>query len=131
MGVRFPSIASTTFVGPLPASGAETVILTSPPLTLPLDFSQVIILWGCSILAGTGTTQFLFQLRRGTTAAGALLNPQSWGVQITAGNPDSCSGVYVDTPGAVTGQQYSLTAIQTGATAAGTFRDGSIVAFAL
>lgn len=131
MGVRFPSIASTTFVGPLPANANETVILTTPPLNISLDFSQIIIEWACDILAGTGTTALVFRLRRGTTAAGALINAAAWTHTLAAGNTAVMSGVYVDTPGAVAGQQYSLTVVQTAATAAGTFNDGALLAFAL
>lgn len=131
MGVRFNSIASTTFVGPLPASAVETVILTTPLLNPALDFSQVFILWACDILAGTGTTALVFRLRRGTTAAGALVNAAAWTHTLAAGNSAVVTGCYPDSPGAIAGQQYSLTVSQTGATAAGTFNDGSLIAFAL
>ncbi len=131
MGVRFPSIASSTFVGPLPASAAETVILTTPPLNISLDFSQIFLQWACDILAGTGTTALVFRLRRGTTAAGTLINAAAWTHTLAAGNSAVLSGAYFDTPGAVAGQQYSLTVSQTGAAAAGTFNDGALLAFAL
>jgi len=42
MGVRFPSVSSTTFIGPLPASAAETALITSPTLNLSLD-NQVVM----------------------------------------------------------------------------------------
>lgn len=131
MGVRFPQIASTTFVGPLPASAAETVILTTPPLNISLDFSQIIIQWACDILAGASTTSLVFRLRRGTTVAGTLINAAAWTHTLAAAASAVMSGVYVDTPGAVAGQQYSLTVVQTAATGAGTFNDGCLLAFAL
>lgn len=131
MGVRFPSIASSTFVGPLPANANETVILTTPQLNISLDFSQIFILWACDILAGTTTSALVFRLRRGTTVAGTLINAAAWTHTLAAGNSAAISGAYFDTPGAVAGQQYSLTVSQTAATAAGTFNDGSILAFAL
>lgn len=131
MGVRFPSVASTTFIGPIPANATETVILTTPPLTLSLDFSQVILLWSCSILAGTSTTSFVFRIRRGTTAAGTTIFQTSWPFTIAAGSTFSGGGSYVDTPGAVAGQQYSFTLVQTAATVAGTYNDGALIAFAL
>lgn len=131
MGVRFPSQQSATFVGPLPASAAETVILTSPPLNISLDFATILIQWACDILAGTGTTALVFRLRRGTTTAGTLVNAAAWTHTLAAGNTAVMSGCYFDTPGAVAGQQYSLTVVQTAATGAGTFNDGALLAFAL
>lgn len=131
MGVRFPQVASNVFVGPLPASAVETVILVSPPLNISLDFSQIVLLWACQILAGTGTTALVFRLRRGTTAAGTLVNVAPWTLTLAAAANGIASGAYPDTPGAVAGQQYALTCSQTGATAAGTFVDGSLIAFAL
>lgn len=131
MGVRFPSVQSNTFIGPLPASGAETVVLTTPPLTLTLDFAQVILLWAFTFVAGTGTTSCSFRLRRGTTVSGALINLQVPNAPAVAAANANYSGTYFDTPGAVAGQQYSLTIVQNGATAAGTFPDGALIAFAL
>ena len=131
MGVRFPSVASNTFIGPLPASVAETIVLTTPPLTLPLDFSQVFLFWFANMTAGTGTNTLSFRIRRGTTLTGALLGAPPWSIAIAAGNAGFHSGCYIDTPGAVAGQQYSLTVVQTTATAAGTWADGNLVAFAL
>lgn len=131
MGVRYPSQASNTFVGPLPASAAETIILTSPPLNISLDFSQIFIHWACNILAGTGTTALVFRLRRGATIGVTQVFAAVWTHTLAAGSTAVLSGSYFDTPGAVAGQQYSLTVSQTAATGAGTFNDGAILAFAL
>lgn len=130
-GVRFPFVASTTFVGPLPANANETVILTTPPLNIPLDFAQIIIEWSCNITGGTGALAHVFRIRRGTTAGGLLVNAVGWQHIAAAAVVRTHSGQYVDTPGAVAGQQYSLTVVQTGVTAAGTFNDGVIFAYAL
>jgi len=131
MGVRFPSVATTAFIGPLPASAAETICATTPPLTIPLDFSQVILLWSFTFLAGTGTTGFSMRIRRGTTTGGAQVGGHSWDFTIAAAASSCYGGAYVDTPGAVAGQQYTLTCVQTGATGAGTGEDVSLIAFAL
>ena len=131
MGVRFPSAFSTTFVGPLPANATETVVLTTPALTLPLDSAPVFFMWCAEINAGTGTTVFAFRIRRGTTTAGAFIGLQPWNLLASVGNAPMQSGCYVDTPGAVGGQQYSLTVVQTGATVAGVWNDGALLAFAL
>ncbi len=131
MGVRFPSVATTTIVNALPASGAETVILTTPPLNLALDFEQIFIFWYCTLFLGTGTATLLTSLRRGTTVAGALLTSGLSPLTVTAGNNEMVSGCFIDTPGAVAGQQYSLTMAQNIATVAGTLRDVCMIAFAL
>jgi hypothetical protein len=131
MGVRFPSIATNTFIGPLPANATETVVLTTPLLTLPIDGAQIFLFWCGCINAGTGTTVITYRIRRGTTAAGANIALGVWTQLTTVGNAAMLSGCYFDTPGIVAGQQYSLTAAQTGATAAGVWIDGALLAFAL
>lgn len=131
MGVRFPSVASTTFIGPLPANATEVIVLTTPPLNIPLDFAQVLIFWYFSIVCGTGTSGLQPHLRRGTTTGGTQINSGTGGIQATAGAAGTLSGFFVDTPGAVAGQQYSLGVAQIGATAAGVFEEGCVIAFAL
>jgi hypothetical protein len=131
MGVHFPSVSSTTFIGPLPASATETVVLTTPPINLSLDNAQVIIHWFVDILAGTNAASHIMRIRRGTTTGGTLIGASAWFNSVTAGNQVSASGTYVDTPGVVGGQQYSLTIVQSAATGAGTFNDGALVAYVL
>ncbi len=130
MGVRFPTVASTTIIASVPASGAETVVVTTPPLNIPLDFAQIIILWCVEVLIGTGTTVELQRLHRGTTTAGAQVNVAG-SYTVGGGNRWTFTGCYVDTPGAVAGQQYSLSLSGTGTTGAWTTEDVSLIAFAL
>lgn len=130
MGVRLGSVSSTTFVGPLPASAAETVILTSPPISLPIDNAQVLLSFFFVMSAGATVTAFTFRLRRGTTNAGALVSAATWNIDTTAGLRYMPSGCYVDSPGIVAGQQYSLTVVQFGASGAGVFQDGCLTALA-
>lgn len=131
MGVRYPTVATKTFIGPLPASAVETIILTTPPLNLTLDFSQVQIFWYATMTAGTGTSSLIFQLRRGTSLTSPQINAANWAHTLAAASSAVMSGCYFDVPGPVAGQQYTLTVSQTGATAAGTFNDGALLAFAL
>lgn len=131
MGVRFPSQASNTFVGPLPANATETVILSSPPLNISLDFSQVMIFWACNILAGATTTALVFKLHRTASTLSPNVFAAAWTHTLAAASSAVMSGCYFDTPGAVAGQQYFLTVSQTAATGAGTFNDGALLAFAL
>jgi hypothetical protein len=131
MGVRFPSVASNTFVGPLPASAAETVVLTTPPINEPVDNAQVLFVWQATIITGTSQTAVRFGLRRGTTTAGPLLGTGQWIYAIAAALQGTYGGCYFDLPGIVAGQQYSLTYIQQGATVAGTWNDGCLIAMVL
>lgn len=131
MGVRFPSVASNTFVGPLPANATETVVLVTPPINEPIDNAQVILLWMADILAGTSTTSHQYRIRRGTTTAGATVNPNSWQSAVAAGAFLAMSGCYFDFPGIVAGQQYCLTVVQGAASAAGTWQDGCLLAMVL
>lgn len=131
MGVRFPSVATTTFIGPLPANATETVILTTPPINEPIDNAQVILYWMAAITAGTSVTGHNFRIRRGTTTAGAVIGANAWTFTTVATNNTVVSGCYVDLPGIVAGQQYSLTVIQQAATVAGTFNDGCLIAMVL
>jgi len=131
MGVRFPSVASTAIANALPATAAETVICVTPPLTIPLDFAQIFLSWMAAIQSQTGTTTLQMRIRRGITTAGALVGAALWSQQSGAGNNALMSGFYVDTPGAVGGQQYCLTCAQNTATVAGTVADVSLIAFVL
>jgi len=131
MGVRLATVFSTTFIGPLPANATETLVLTTGPISMALDNAQVILLWFACILAGTSVTSHVFRIRRGTTTAGAALNANPWQNAAIAAAQTTSSGVYVDSPGVVAGQQYSLTVVQTAATVAGTFEDGCLMAIVL
>lgn len=131
MGVRFPSAFSNAFIGPLPASNAETICFTTPPLTLPFDGAQVFILGYFTWTAGTGNTTTGFLCRRGATLTGALVSAANDAAQAVVGGPNSFASVWADVPGAVGGQQYTLTISQFGASAAGTFRNGGLLAFVL
>lgn len=130
MGVRFPSQGSNTIVNTTLVTTAETVLFTTPGLNISLDFSQVLIFWWIMLTIGTGTTSFVPSIRRGTTTAGTRITLGA-ATTVTAGNAVSLSGCYPDIPGAVAGQQYSLTGTQNAATANGTVSDGALIVFAL
>ncbi len=130
MGVRLPSVASTTILASVPATGAETVIATSPPINISLDFAQVLIWWYVNTGSGATTTAITARIRRGTTLAGALVNIAS-AVLVTAAAGSELTGCYPDTPGAVAEQQYSLTLSGTGTTGAMTTSDVAIIVFML
>lgn len=130
MGVRFPSVASNALIGIYGATGAETIVCTTPPLVLPLDSAQVIILWYVSFATGTGTTAVQPVIRRGTVLTAPRINGAA-NVVVTAALDAELSGWYIDTPGVASGVQYSLSLFATGTTGAATGRDQAIMAFVL
>lgn len=131
MGARFPSVVSTTFVGPLPANATETVVILSPPFSPSIDSSLVMIQWFFSYQAGVANNFAQYRLRRGTTAASTLLNAGTWAFTTAAGATSTGSGVYVDQLAGLAGQQYALTLIQGNATGPGTFQDACLLVFSL
>lgn len=131
MGVRNPSTFSTTFIGPLPASAVETLCLTTGPIEGPIDNAAAILLWTASITPGTSTTSLVFRLRRGPLVTSPLVNLSTFSFTTVAANLLTVSGCYVDLPGVVAGQQYSLTVVQTADTVAGVWVDGALIAMVL
>lgn len=131
MGVRFPTIGSTVISNSVIGNaGAEGAVCILPPFNITLDFAQIFLFWYFVASTGTATTAYTMRLRRGSGATGALVNVASF-VTESAGVNVSLSGCYQDTPGAVAGQQYSLTCTPSGATAAGAVLDVALLAVAL
>ena len=131
MGARFPSAFTTNALTNVPASGAETVILTTSPLTLPFDGTIVFLVWYCSQTIGTGTTAGTVRIRRGTAASAPAVTPVAVPLTVVAGNLFAFSGVNVDVIPGPTQPQYSLTLTGTGTTGAWTNQDQALLAFAL
>lgn len=130
MGVRYPSVQSNTLVNASVGINTETVVVTSPPLNIPLDFATVFLVWFMLHTVGTTAVTTQYRLRRGTAITGALINV-SQAITAVAGNIILGSGCYFDVPGAVAGQQYSLTCIDPASTVAGAIQDACLLAFAL
>lgn len=131
MGVRFPSVSSTTLVNTALVNAAETIMLTSPPLNLAVDFEQILIFWSiCLNVVGASTTLAQVKIRRGTTAGGTQVNVNATTLA-TPANQFFMSGCYIDTPGAVAGQQYTVTLAMLSATANSNANDGCIILFGL
>lgn len=130
MGVRFPSIGTSTRITNTIVAGTDTLIVTTSPLTPSLDFGQIFLFWYVILTAATGATAYTLSLRRGALITSTLINIASL-VTTAAGNGLALSGCYVDTPGAISGQQYSVSVVPTGASAATTVTDAALIAFAL
>ncbi len=122
MGVRWATVFSTTIVNATIVTTAETIVVTTPPINLTLDGALVLLMWYVNALAGAGTTNWTYLLRRGTLVASPLINV-NFSENATAAVGISRGGSYVDSPGLVAEQQYSLTLTQSGATGNATVRD--------
>jgi hypothetical protein len=131
MGVRFPSGAGGYNGTVLPANNTETLVATSTPLILPFDNAIVFLLMMLNILAGTGTTSISLSIRLGPLITSPLLGAP-FVHTLAAGNSASIPlNTQHNSAGAAGPLQYSMTVIQTGATAAGTVNLASVMAFAL
>lgn len=131
MGVRFPSVFAINGGAANVAINAETAIAFTPPLTLPLDGATVFIFWYMTHTIGTAATSTQYQIRRGVGTSGAAVNASGIAFPATAGQKVFHSGCYFDTPGAVTGIQYSLTCFDPGSTGLGAVQDSVMLVFAL
>jgi hypothetical protein len=130
MGVRFPSVQSNTLLNASVGINVETPVCTTPPLNLPLDNAVVLLFWYIVHFIGTTAATTRYLIRRGTTIAGTLVNVSA-NLTGTAGNQVLGSGFYFDTPGAVAGQQYTLSCIDPASTVAGGIADAALLAFVL
>ena len=130
MGVRFPSVASRTIVGPVPASSAEFIVALCPPLPIPGDNDSVLIHWYFTMTVGTGTTLLQVRVRRGVDTSGIALGGGGWIAAATAGNTSVVAGYFPDNPGAAGAVSYVLTMQQFTATAAGVLNDACLFAYA-
>ena len=116
-GGRLPFAFSNTSIANA-ALAAETVVVTTPPLNPGLDFSFILIFfqWTGAPIGTTGNGVTM-QARRGTAVAGTLVLGGSPVFTVVAGNNFTGFAMWVDTPGAVAGQQYSGTISVNAATA--------------
>ena len=111
---------------------SETVIVTSPKLTLPFHTCRTIVLaWG-QLTTGTGTTAVTPRIRRGTTNGDPLVGEANGEqVKVAAGNTEP---FFICVSEALEGKesvQYCFTLAQTGATADGTCVQAAILTLIL
>lgn len=129
MGVRFPFVYSTTYLGGGWNNPAQ-LLCTTPPLIPPFDNTAVIVLWSLDGTIGTGGTGVKVQLYRGASVASPTFYTSA-NFTVVAGNTYSFSGMFIDTPGLGSGMQYSLGTILTGESSSGVVNDCAIAAFVL
>lgn len=107
------SIAATALV-----TTAETVLVTSAPISLEGQ-TPLLTIWGMvAWTVGTGTTSATVRIRRGSLTGAAILTMT--GVTVAAGNVVSIPFLVTDQPGDVADQVYVATVAQAAATANGT-----------
>lgn len=64
--------ASNTIIAN-PASGAETVLIATPLVSIPKDAVQVLLLFEIVLTTGTGTNSLIWKILRGAAVGGTQL----------------------------------------------------------
>jgi hypothetical protein len=109
---------------------AETVIVSSGPVTAPRQSVNVCVFAWAQLTTGTGTTSVTPRIRRGTAAAGTLVgeaNAQE--VLAAAGTTEKYFMLECEDRSNVATVDYSLTLTQAGASANGAALHGGILVF--
>ncbi len=110
MGVKNASVFSNTIVNASIATTVETIVVTTPPINQPLDGALVLLFATVYVNPiGAAASTILIRFRRGPLVTSPLVNVGVLGTTVTAGGIVAPSAAYFDAPGAVAGQQYSLT----------------------
>lgn len=130
MGVRLPSVASKVLANAALAGNGEAPVLISPPLNLSIDFEQVLIFCYFNITPGASTTGVTGRIRRGVDATGTLITLANT-ITVVAANSYQLAMMYIDTPGAAAGVQYTMTGQTIAQTVQATIADGCIIVMAL
>lgn len=119
---EFTNTATTTLV-----TTAETAVLTMTGISTRGPSDQVGIEGQVQITPGTAATGARIRVRRGNGLTGAVVGSIQ-DIPVTAAVLNSAPFSVVDTPGEVAGQAYTVTVVQTAATANGsvTYASGAI-----
>lgn len=104
---------------------AETAAVTSDPISPTSDGAELTIAGVVNITTGASTTAVVVRVRRGAGVAGALVGETETHTLAAAAQASIPFGV-TDFPGAVSGQQYTVTVVQTAATGNGTINNAYI-----
>jgi hypothetical protein len=114
-----------TATGVTVTTTTETVVATLPPITAQAG-QPVDLLADADLTTGTGVTAVTFNIRRGTTTSGTLV--QAIGPVAASASTRIAQVVEaIDTQNSdIAGQQYVITVVQAGATGNGTANYGEI-----
>lgn len=110
---------TTTLANTATVTTAETVVQLSPALSVTYDNDMVGVTGTVDFTTGTATTAVTVRCRRGNGITGTVVGTaevDTLGAAVSA----PISFDFLDTPGAVAGQVYSITIQATAATGAGT-----------
>lgn len=113
-----------------PPLAAETVVCTCGPISPINDTAQILLLWFVEFTVGTSGTSAKVLLRRGASTSSTLINVGQAST-VVAANLVRFGGSYMDAPGAVAEQLYSLTLTIGAGAAASTVSDVSLIACCL
>lgn len=106
---------------------AETIAITSNPLTQERPGVSYLIKAWAQVTTGTNITTMLSKIRRGTTTSGTQVNESNViTVGAAAGSNEVFTAWAFDTPGDVSAMQYSFTLTQAGADGNGTILQSGI-----
>ncbi len=109
---------------------AETIVVTSDPITISPGAKRVLLVGYVQITTGAGTTALVPRVRRGPALADALVgeaNPQAAAASVN----DRLMVLVVDDNPGEGKRQYSLTVVQTAASGNGNVTAAALVAIAL
>ena len=130
MGVRFPSVWSTTALNPT-GTGGEIIVCTTPFLTLPIDSAAVIILWTLSYTNGATAIAPVINIRRGPTTTSALVQGTGTIGAPAASSGAEYSGAFIDPSTGASAPQYSIGFNNSNSGTSVAFSNMSLIAFAL
>jgi len=110
----------------------ETVLVSSPRITIPKDATRIVV-WGYGQLTtGAGTTAVTPRIRRGAAITDALVGlATAENVKAAAGSTEAFFLLVAEELGARDSVRYSFTLQQTAATGNGTALQGTIAVFVL
>lgn len=129
MGVRFPSVGSTT-AGTPSAPPSEWIAATSPPINQSIDGQVFLIIWSITYLGGAVGPQIAYNIRRGPLTSSTLITSGQVCTEVASVRYQR-SGNTLDSPGIVANLQYSLSCNISNAATAVTVQDVSILVLAL
>lgn len=131
MGVRLPFVSTTAIVNTNVVTTAETLIATAPPFSPSFDGTVCRIDFYGDWLAGASVTSVTLRLRRGPLVTSPTVFAHDLVFVQTAAAQGFATFFYVDQPGSIGGQQYSVSAIFNAATANSTIQDVCMTVMAL
>ena len=101
----------------IPGGAVETTILQTPPVNTPGSNASVSIMGMVDIQPGTACTSVIINLYRGADKNGVYINNIE--TAAVAGDYVTIPFTFVDNPGDVAGELYTVTLVETAATANG------------